>query len=118
MAVNESVPHSIADGIALQVRLAHPGRRHVRPVSAIGGGVNSTVPRKALGGRSAVRIKDKADRATVEGVLDPRTMLILFKMVNRACSRASMVLSTGKRGQRVPRDHASRGDEQAAGVWR
>lgn len=28
-------------------------------------------------------IKDKADRATVEQVLDPRTRMILFKLINR-----------------------------------
>ena len=67
------------------------------PSSAIGGGVNSTVPRKALGGRDAVRIKDKADRATVEGVLDPRTMIILYKMVNRGLLESvNGCVSTGK----------------------
>ncbi|KAJ1021108.1 hypothetical protein NDA16_003894 [Ustilago loliicola] len=67
------------------------------PSSAIGGGVNSTVPRKALGGRDAVRIKDKADRATVEGVLDPRTMIILYKMVNRdLLESVNGCVSTGK----------------------
>ncbi|SNX86871.1 related to RIO Kinase 1 [Melanopsichium pennsylvanicum] len=67
------------------------------PSSAIGGGVNSTVPRKALGGRDAVRIKDKADRATVEGVLDPRTMVILYKMVNRGLLESvNGCISTGK----------------------
>ncbi|CDW96768.1 hypothetical protein [Sporisorium scitamineum] len=67
------------------------------PSSAIGGGVNSTVPRKALGGRDAVRIKDKADRATVEGVLDPRTMIILYKMVNRGLLEyVNGCVSTGK----------------------
>ena len=67
------------------------------PSSAIGGGVNSTVPRKALGGRDAVRIKDKADRATVEGVLDPRTILILYKMVNRGLLECvNGCVSTGK----------------------
>ncbi|CCF49468.1 hypothetical protein NDA11_005664 [Ustilago hordei] len=67
------------------------------PSSAIGGGVNSTVPRKALGGRDAVRIKDKADRATVEGVLDPRTMIILYKMINRRLLESvNGCVSTGK----------------------
>lgn len=67
------------------------------PCSAIGGGLNSTVPRKALGGRDAVRIKDKADRATVQGVLDPRTMIILYKMVNRGLLESvNGCVSTGK----------------------
>lgn len=67
------------------------------PSAAIGGGINSSVPRKALGGRDVVRIKDKADRATVEGVLDPRTMIILYKMVNRGLLESvNGCVSTGK----------------------
>ena len=33
-----------------------------------------------------IRVKDKADRATIEQVLDPRTRMILFKLLSRyAC---------------------------------
>lgn len=67
------------------------------PSSAIGGSINANVPRKALGGREAVRVKDKADRATVEGVLDPRTMTILYKMVRRGLIESvNGCISTGK----------------------
>ncbi|CAB4399085.1 unnamed protein product [Rhizophagus irregularis] len=37
--------------------------------------------KKALGGKQ--KNSDKSDRATVEQVLDPRTRIILFKMINR-----------------------------------
>ena len=29
------------------------------------------------------RVRDKSDRATVEQVMDPRTRMILFKLLNR-----------------------------------
>ncbi|CAI5474833.1 unnamed protein product [Closterium sp. Yama58-4] len=43
------------------------------------------------------RVKEKADRATVEQVLDPRTRMVLFKMLNRGVfSQINGCLSTGK----------------------
>lgn len=43
------------------------------------------------------RVKEKADRATVEQVLDPRTRMVLFKMLNRGVfSEINGCLSTGK----------------------
>lgn len=43
------------------------------------------------------RVKDKSDRATVEQVLDPRTRMILFKMLNRGIiSEINGCISTGK----------------------
>nr|XP_033790739.1 serine/threonine-protein kinase RIO1 isoform X2 [Geotrypetes seraphini] len=43
------------------------------------------------------RIKDKSDRATVEQVLDPRTRMILFKMLTRGIiSEINGCISTGK----------------------
>jgi len=48
-----------------------------------------------LGGK--VRDKDKADRATVEQVMDPRTRMILFKLLNRGfISEIDGCISTGK----------------------
>lgn len=42
-------------------------------------------------------MKDKHDRATVEQVMDPRTRMILFKMINRDCiSEINGCISTGK----------------------
>ncbi|NXC14031.1 RIOK1 kinase, partial [Corythaeola cristata] len=43
------------------------------------------------------RVKDKSDRATVEQVLDPRTRMILFKMLTRGViSEINGCISTGK----------------------
>lgn len=49
------------------------------------------------GGSATVLIKDKSDRATMEQVLDPRTRLILFKMIGRLLiERVDGCVSTGK----------------------
>ncbi|KAG8196037.1 hypothetical protein JTE90_029007 [Oedothorax gibbosus] len=46
---------------------------------------------------SKTRVKDKEERATVENVLDSRTKMILFKMLNRgAISEIEGCISTGK----------------------
>ncbi len=51
--------------------------------------------RKAEGSR--VRKKDKADRATTEQVLDPRTRMIMFKLLSRGLiSEIGGCVSTGK----------------------
>lgn len=48
-------------------------------------------------GEDRKRIKDKCDRATVEQVLDPRTRMILFKMINRyVIDEINGCISTGK----------------------
>uniref|UniRef100_A0A8C4R099 Serine/threonine-protein kinase RIO1 n=1 Tax=Eptatretus burgeri TaxID=7764 RepID=A0A8C4R099_EPTBU len=60
------------------------------------------------------RIKDKADRATVEQVLDPRTRMILFKMLNRKVfSEINGCISTGKEANVY---HASCGSKQTFAV--
>lgn len=44
-----------------------------------------------------VRIKDKQDRATAEQVMDPRTRMILFKLMNRGfVTQINGCISTGK----------------------
>ncbi|KAI5645531.1 RIO1 family domain-containing protein [Phthorimaea operculella] len=51
--------------------------------------------RKADSGR--IRIKDKHDRATAEQVMDPRTKMILFKLLNRGIiNEINGCISTGK----------------------
>ena len=53
------------------------------------------ISKKAEGNR--VRKKDKADRATTEQVLDPRTRIILFKLLSRGLiSEVNGCVSTGK----------------------
>lgn len=48
-------------------------------------------------GSSRYRTKDKADRATVEQVLDPRTRMILFKLLSRGLiTEINGCVSTGK----------------------
>ena len=47
--------------------------------------------------QKSTKVKDKADRATAEQVMDPRTRLILFKLLSRGTiSEINGVLSTGK----------------------
>ena len=42
------------------------------------------------------RVKDRKDRATVEQVLDPRTKMILFKLLNKGViSEINGCISTG-----------------------
>jgi RIO kinase 1 len=49
------------------------------------------------GGSEKILVKDKSDRATNEQVLDPRTRLILFKMLGRGLiERVDGCVSTGK----------------------
>jgi len=48
-------------------------------------------------GKVSRRVKDKSDRATIEQVLDPRTRIILFKMLSRnVVCEVNGVISTGK----------------------
>ena len=67
------------------------------PSQSVGGRLGtSNVPRKTLGEGHA-RVRDKADRATSQQVLDPRTLLILFKMIQRGLlDTINGTVSTGK----------------------
>eukprot|EP00092_Neocalanus_flemingeri_P021499 GFUD01023313.1.p1 GENE.GFUD01023313.1~~GFUD01023313.1.p1 ORF type:complete len:451 (+),score=177.27 GFUD01023313.1:1571-2923(+) len=52
---------------------------------------------EAEGRKEGGRVRDKADRATVEQVMDPRTRMILFKLLNRGfISEIDGCISTGK----------------------
>ncbi|GAA5886857.1 hypothetical protein JCM6882_005917 [Rhodosporidiobolus microsporus] len=58
---------------------------------------NATGTATRKGGSEKILIKDKSDRATNEQVLDPRTRLILFKMLGRGLiERIDGCVSTGK----------------------
>lgn len=66
-----------------------------------------------------VRISDKSDRATSEQVLDPRTRMILFKLLNRGViSSVNGCISTGKEANvyHAVRDGSS--DEFAIKVYK
>ncbi|GAA6063411.1 hypothetical protein JCM10212_005478 [Sporobolomyces blumeae] len=84
-------PHGnkVSDQLSqLSTRFAH--RLSLEPLHSSG-----TATRK--GGSEKVSIKDKSDRATNEQVLDPRTRLILFKMLGRGLiERVDGCVSTGK----------------------
>jgi RIO kinase 1 len=59
--------------------------------------LNSVNTATRKGGSERVLNKDKSDRATNEQVLDPRTRLVLFKMIGRGLiSRIDGCVSTGK----------------------
>uniref|UniRef100_A0A8C4GWJ0 Serine/threonine-protein kinase RIO1 n=1 Tax=Dicentrarchus labrax TaxID=13489 RepID=A0A8C4GWJ0_DICLA len=64
------------------------------------------------------RVKDKSDRATVEQVLDPRTRMILFKMLSRgAISEINGCISTGKEAN-VYHASTSGGDSRAIKIYK
>ncbi|XP_053294867.1 serine/threonine-protein kinase RIO1 isoform X1 [Pleuronectes platessa] len=64
------------------------------------------------------RVKDKSDRATVEQVLDPRTRMILFKMLSRgAICEISGCISTGKEAN-VYHASTSAGERRAIKIYK
>lgn len=66
------------------------------PSRMVGGSVDGPVPRKT-NKLEVNKRKDKADRATLQQVLDPRTLLILSKMIRRALlMEVNGCISTGK----------------------
>ncbi|XP_019966661.2 serine/threonine-protein kinase RIO1 isoform X1 [Paralichthys olivaceus] len=64
------------------------------------------------------RVKDKSDRATVEQVLDPRTRMILFKMLSRgAICEINGCISTGKEAN-VYHASTSAGERRAIKIYK
>ncbi|XP_036780762.2 serine/threonine-protein kinase RIO1 [Manis pentadactyla] len=64
------------------------------------------------------RIRDKADRATVEQVLDPRTRMILFKMLTRGIiSEINGCISTGKEAN-VYHASTANGESRAIKIYK
>ncbi|PIK33960.1 putative serine/threonine-protein kinase RIO1 [Apostichopus japonicus] len=64
------------------------------------------------------RVKDKADRATLEQVLDPRTRMILFKMLSRhVISEINGCISTGKEAN-VYHATTNQGEHRAIKVYK
>eukprot|EP00204_Picochlorum_oklahomense_P000399 CAMPEP_0118800156 /NCGR_PEP_ID=MMETSP1161-20130426/2150_1 /TAXON_ID=249345 /ORGANISM="Picochlorum oklahomensis, Strain CCMP2329" /LENGTH=549 /DNA_ID=CAMNT_0006727949 /DNA_START=234 /DNA_END=1883 /DNA_ORIENTATION=- len=86
----------------------------------------------ALGGRKAsqnaatgmkkapvTKSRDRADRATVEQVLDPRTRMVLFKMLNRGVfSEINGCISTGKEANVYHATEDASGAELAIKVYK
>lgn len=64
------------------------------------------------------RVKDKSDRATVEQVLDPRTRMILFKMLSRGVfSQINGCISTGKEAN-VYHATTAKGESRAIKIYK
>ncbi|KFP77874.1 PREDICTED: serine/threonine-protein kinase RIO1 [Acanthisitta chloris] len=64
------------------------------------------------------RVKDKSDRATVEQVLDPRTRMILFKMLSRGViSEINGCISTGKEAN-VYHASTANGENRAIKIYK
>ncbi|ETE62681.1 Serine/threonine-protein kinase RIO1, partial [Ophiophagus hannah] len=64
------------------------------------------------------RVKDKSDRATVEQVLDPRTRMILFKMLSRGViSEINGCVSTGKEAN-VYHASTAKGENRAIKIYK
>ena len=59
--------------------------------------LNKVLEQNRRDDRDRLRVKDKADRATIEQVMDPRTRMILFKLLNRGfIFEINGCISTGK----------------------
>ena len=59
--------------------------------------INKVLEQNKKENKERFRVKDKADRATIEQVMDPRTRMILFKLLNRGfISEINGCISTGK----------------------
>ncbi|XP_038057076.1 serine/threonine-protein kinase RIO1-like [Patiria miniata] len=67
------------------------------PQSLPGSATNQILKTNKKAQADRVRVKDKADRATMEQVLDPRTRMIIFKLLSRNfISEINGCISTGK----------------------
>ncbi|CAB3986527.1 serine threonine- kinase RIO1-like [Paramuricea clavata] len=65
-----------------------------------------------------IRVKDKSDRATMEQVLDPRTRMIIFKLLSRNfITEINGCISTGKEAN-VYHASAKEGTERAVKVYK
>ena len=62
-----------------------------------GSAMNKVVEQGRKDVKDRYRVKDKSDRATIEQVMDPRTRMILFKLINRGfITEINGCISTGK----------------------
>ena len=62
-----------------------------------GAAVSAVLEQRRKEDKERYRVKDKSDRATIEQVMDPRTRMILFKLLNRGfISNINGCISTGK----------------------
>jgi RIO kinase 1 len=65
--------------------------------SGLGQAINPVLEKARKADKERLRVKDKDQRATVEQVMDPRTRMILFKLLNRGMiAEINGCISTGK----------------------
>jgi RIO kinase 1 len=81
--------------------------------------VRGPLTRARAGGRASANTNvDRANRATVEQVLDPRTRMILFKMITQGViDRVNGCVSTGKEAN-VYHATTSTGEDRAIKVYK
>ncbi|XP_066124545.1 serine/threonine-protein kinase RIO1 isoform X1 [Saccopteryx bilineata] len=80
--------------------------------------INKVIEKSRQKEADMYRIKDKADRATVEQVLDPRTRMILFKMLTRGIiSEINGCISTGKEAN-VYHASTTNGESRAIKIYK
>ena len=61
-----------------------------------GAAVSAVLEQKRKDDKERYRVKDMSDRATIEQVMDPRTRMILFKLLNRGfIANINGCISTG-----------------------
>lgn len=89
---------SYHNSMSYKVATVKPGKIHLDFIPTMSHAVlNSFNASETKQSTSIVRVKDKEDRATVEQCLDPRTRVILVKMLNNHLLREiNGCLSTGK----------------------
>ena len=89
---------------ASEMRGSHPNQQgastklsHYQPAEKMLKKFSGKINVGQYGSGEGGRVKDKADRATVEQVMDPRTRMILFKLLNRGfVTEINGCISTGK----------------------
>ncbi|XP_059444632.1 uncharacterized protein LOC132176444 [Corylus avellana] len=87
------------------------GRLNVRMSNSVMAAICESVREMAIG---KTKTTDKADRATVEQAIDPRTRMALFKMLNRGVFHdINGCISTGKEANVY---HATRSDGQELAI--
>eukprot|EP00771_Trimastix_marina_P001855 gnl/Trimastix_PCT/2960.p2 GENE.gnl/Trimastix_PCT/2960~~gnl/Trimastix_PCT/2960.p2 ORF type:complete len:498 (-),score=191.59 gnl/Trimastix_PCT/2960:1377-2810(-) len=75
----------------------HVGHRPDRSQLTLPTNIMRGIQLETAAGKAETRNKDKADRATVEQVLDPRTRLVLFKLIGKGeIAQVHGCISTGK----------------------
>jgi len=71
--------------------------RYEGPSNLSGAAVNKLIDNNKKSFAGQHRTKDKKDRATAEQVMDPKTRMVLFKLLNRgAITEVNGCISTGK----------------------